>query len=190
MHGIIFTSLRDYAVARLGAQSARQIFDGGPVHAMSEAYPDEEFFGLIERIRERATSEPSAFVRDFGVFMGETTFPRLYPAFFAIAGDTRRFLLTIETRIHELVRATIPHAAPPELHVEPLDGTGVRISYTSPRRLCRLLEGLVIGTARSYGERADIVEVECMYQGATCCLFEVRVSADGESGAPGGGATR
>jgi predicted hydrocarbon binding protein len=38
-----------------------------------------------------------------------------------------------------------------------------------------LLSGLVDGTARHYGEQADVEETACMHRGATACLFEVRL---------------
>ena len=125
---------------------------------------------------EETESDPDELLHDLGVFTAQTTFARLYPAFFSIAGAARPFLLTIEARIHELVRATIPDARPPELRVSELDEAGVRIEYTSPRRLCVLLEGLVQGTAAHYGERADIAQPECMKRGDPACLFDVQLS--------------
>ena len=112
----------------------------------------------------------------FGVFTGSKTFTRLYPAFFSISLSARDFLLTVETRIHELVRATIPNARPPQLHVSELDADGVTIDYSSPRQLCVLLKGLAEGTARHYGERAEIEEVTCMRRGDPVCRFEIRLS--------------
>jgi Haem-NO-binding len=120
-------------------------------------------------------------IHEFGVFTGETTFTRLYPAFFAIAPSARDFLLTVETRIHELVRATIPNASPPQLSVSELGDDGVSIDYTSPRRLCVLLRGLAEGTARHYGETAWIDEVSCMKRGDPACRFEIRLSRLGDA---------
>ncbi|MBA2537625.1 MAG: heme NO-binding protein, partial [Actinobacteria bacterium] len=53
----------------------------------------------------------------------------------------------------------------------------MRIEYSSPRRLCVLLTGLVRGTAAHYGEKAVIEQPECMLRGDAACLFEVRFSA-------------
>jgi V4R domain len=74
------------------------------------------------------------------------------------------------------VRATIPNARPPELHVSEHGADGVTIDYSSPRQLCVLLRGLAEGTARHYGERAEIEEVTCMRRGDPGCRFEVRLS--------------
>jgi predicted hydrocarbon binding protein len=48
--------------------------------------------------------------------------------------------------------------------------------YDSPRRLCRFLEGLAIGSTRRFGERLTIVETACMREGAEVCVFELRFS--------------
>jgi hypothetical protein len=133
---------------------------------------------LIRRSRETAGVDPDELLHSFGVFTAQRTFTRLYPAFFAISPNTRAFLLTVEARIHELVRATIPNATPPELHVSELGDDGVTISYTSPRRLCVLLRGLAEGTARHYGETATIEEATCMRRGDPACTFEIRLSPD------------
>ena len=83
-------------------------------------------------------------------------------------------MLTVEERIHELVRATIPNAGPPQLDVTELGDDGVSVVYTSPRRLCVLLRGLTEGTAQHYGERAEIEEKTCMLRGDAACTFDIR----------------
>lgn len=172
MHGIIFASLEDYSRDRFGADATVQIF-AQRSFAMSETYPDTDLSDLLERAAAHAQLPIDDLLRDFGAFTAQTTFARLYPAFFTIAGDTRTFLLGVEDRIHELVRATIPDAEPPALLVRQNGDDGVEIEYSSPRRLCRLLEGLVIGTSHHYHEQITIRETSCMHTGAAACRFEV-----------------
>jgi hypothetical protein len=142
VHGLIFTSFRDYLTEAFGTELSASVFADEPIYLLSEAYPDERLQGLVARARERTGRDVDALMYDFGVFTAASTFARLYPALFAIAGSPRDFLLTVEERIHELVRATIPNAGPPQLDVSELDDDGVSILYTSPRRLCTLLRGL------------------------------------------------
>jgi Haem-NO-binding len=175
LHGVIFTSFRDYLTEQHGVDLVRETFAEEPIYLLSEAYPDERLIALIERAAAATGREVDEVVYDFGVFTGSTTFTRLYPAFFAIAPSAREFLLTVETRIHELVRATIPHASPPQLRISELGPDGVAIDYSSPRRLCVLLRGLAEGTASHYGETAQIEEVACMLRGDLACRFEVRL---------------
>jgi hypothetical protein len=176
VHGVIFASFRDFILTRLGPDIAREILAARPVHLLSEAYDDQEFLGLVRRACEAADLDPDELMHEFGMFAGGHTFPRLYPAFFTLAGGTRDFLLTVEDRIHELVRATIPNARPPQLAVEPLAEDGVSITYSSPRRLCVLLAGLLEGTAAHYGDAVEYDEAACMRRGDDACVFDVRIS--------------
>lgn len=177
MHGVIFASFRDFVTADHGEQTVEQVFSGEPGYLLSQTYPDDRLFELIRRTCEATGAETQSVVHEFGVFTAEHTFPRLYPAFFAIGLSARDFLLTVETRIHELVRATIPNAQPPRLSVSKLGDDGVSIVYSSPRKLCVLLRGLTEGTARYYGETASIEESTCMQRGDDACTFEVRFTA-------------
>jgi hypothetical protein len=177
VHGVIFSSFRDFLIAEHGSAVAERVFAGEPVYLLSESYPDEGLGRLVARAREDVGADEEELVHAFGVFTASRTFTRLYPAFFAIAPSSREFLLTVEARIHELVRATIPNASPPQLHVSELGDDGVTIAYSSPRRLCVLLRGLTEGTARHFGETASIDEPTCMRRGDDRCTFNVRFSA-------------
>jgi hypothetical protein len=176
VHGLIFTTFRDFVTTQYGPAIATTVLEGEPAHLLTEAYPDEDFLGIVAKTCQVTGVETNDLVREFGIFAGETTFPRLYPAFFAVAGNARSFLLTVETLIHELVRATIPKATPPQLKVAPLGDDGVTIDYSSPRKLCVLLRGLVEGTAAHYGESVAIEESACMLRGDPQCVFELRFS--------------
>jgi predicted hydrocarbon binding protein len=176
VHGVIFTSFRDYLTAEHGASVAKAVFEGQPIFLLSESYDDSVLLELVGRAAAELGTEAGEVVHEFGRFTGQTTFTRLYPAFFAIAPSAREFLLTVETRIHELVRATIPNAEPPQLRVEEHGADGVRIVYSSPRRLCVLLRGLVQGTAGHYGESAEIDESTCMLKGEPSCTFDITLN--------------
>ena len=179
MHGVIFSSLRDFVTSGYGRDAAEELFAGEPSYLHTEAYPDERLVALVSRAAAMTGADEGAIVHDFGVFAAQRTFTRLYPAFYAIAGSAREFLLTFETRIHELVRATIPNAVPPRLTVTPLGEEGVEILYDSPRQLCVLLRGLIEGTAAHYGESLTIDEPACMHKGDDACRFQVRSASPG-----------
>jgi hypothetical protein len=173
VHGIIFTSFRHFVTNRFGRERATGLWVDEPQYLITEAYPDRVFHDLFAKVCEATGSDPDELLRAFGTFAAERTFVLLYPSYFDLAGDARTFMLTVETRIHELVRATVPDARPPQLHVEPLGEDGVQIVYDSPRRLCVLLDGLIQGTARHFGEDADVSEVACMLRGDPVCEFRV-----------------
>jgi len=179
VHGLIFASLRDYVGAVGGAETVERVFRD-EIYLSSGAYDDQHFFALLGRACAEAGVEEDEFLHDFGVYTAERTFTRLYPAFFSTAGSAREFLLTTETRIHELVRATIPNARPPQLNVSELEH-GVSIRYSSPRKLCVLLRGLAQGVVQHFEEMATIEETTCMLRGDEACTFEVRFSGERQS---------
>jgi predicted hydrocarbon binding protein len=51
----------------------------------------------------------------------------------------------------------------------PLGDEGVSISYTSERKLCELLEGLVLGVAEYYREVVSVEQPLCMHRGDVAC---------------------
>lgn len=169
---MVFAALRDYTVERLGEAAATELW-ADRIFEPTEAYEDEWFVAQLDRLAA-ATSEGRAQVdAGFGAFAGRKTFAALYPGYYEESGDVVSFLLGIEEKIHEVVRSTIPGARPPRLHVHPLGESGVLISYTSERRLCRLLEGLVLGSAEKLGDQVDVDEVQCMHSGDPGCVFTV-----------------
>jgi predicted hydrocarbon binding protein len=174
MHGLIFVSLRDYLSAEHGAATEQEVMAGDPQYFVSEGYLDERFTRILERACRSTGMPPDELLREFGTFTAEKTFARLYPALFALSESARSFLLTVETRIHEVVRVAIPDALPPELDVSERGDDAVSIVYTSRRRLCPMLRGLVEGTARHFGEAVSIEEPRCMLRGDEQCRLEVR----------------
>ena len=138
MHGLIFASLRDYTALRLGEERAVELWEDR-IFEMTESYDDQWFVAQLERLVVATGESVDEVLRGFGFFAAQSTFAGLYPAYYEESADTFTFLLGIEEKIHELVRATLPGAFPPRLHVQPLHEVGVLVSYTSERRLCRLL---------------------------------------------------
>ena len=173
MHGLIFASLRDFSSRRLGEEAAAELW-AGRTYETTAAYPDDEFHERLNAVGAALGVGEDELLRAFGAYAAGTTFVGLFPDYFDESGDTLTFLLGVEHRIHDLVRATIPGAAPPNLHVRPLGDDGVLVSYTSHRRLCTLLEGLIRGTAEHYAETVELEELQCMHAvtrvacGASC----------------------
>jgi hypothetical protein len=174
VHGLIFASFRDYLLTEHGSEIAHEVTAGEPQYTLSEAYPDEQFLALLEHACERTGIGRDDVLFDFGVFTAATTFARLYSVLFRLSPTARAFLLTVERPIHEVVRESMPEARPPELVVTDLGADGLEIVYTSPRRICAMLRGLVEGTGRVYEETIDLAEPECMHRGAPACRFELR----------------
>jgi hypothetical protein len=174
VHGLIFASFRDFLVTEHGSDLASDVLAGEPQYTLSEAYPDEQFLALLERAIERTSLPLDELLYEFGVFTAATTFARLYAILFKHSASARAFLLTVETPIHDVIRVALPEAQPPRLAVTDLGEDGLEILYTSPRRICAMLRGLIEGTGRVYDETLQIEEPECMHRGAPACRVVVR----------------
>jgi hypothetical protein len=174
VHGLIFASFRDYLLKEHGPQVEHHVTAGEPQYTLSEAYPDEQFLALLERACARTGLSLEELLFEFGVFTSATTFARLYSVLYKLSPTARDFLLTVETPIHDTVRVAMPDARPPQLEVTDLGEDGLEIVYTSPRRICALLRGLVEGTGRVYDEVLEVDEPECMHRGAPACRVVVR----------------
>lgn len=172
MHGLIFVSFLEFVGRRYGEHA--QETGLGATYQVTESYADEHFNLLLERASTITGTPVAEITREFGVYAATVSFAALYPNYYAVSADTRSFLLAIEDRIHELVRATIPGAYPPRLNIRPLGVAGLCITYTSERGLCELVEGLVVGTSRHYGEAFDVEEAMCMKRGDLACVFLVQ----------------
>ncbi len=176
LHGLIFTGFLHFTRTRY-PDAADAIWAGEPQYLATNAYPDEDFVRVLERASAQGGVPQRELLQEFGSFAAETTFRLLHPGFYDESGDTRRFLLDVEERIHRLVRATVPLASPPKLHVVPLGEHGVMVTYTSERGLCDLVHGLIRGTARHYNERFSVEQVQCMHRGDPACAFVVERSS-------------
>ena len=168
MHGLIFTAFRQYCWTRLDEHSV-EIWRDLPNYVMTESYPDDDFEVLVERTVEVTARLRRDILIDFGRFTGFWVFRVMRGDYYEQSGSARQFLLNVEARIHETVRESTPLAAPPRLQVVPFGEDGVSISYTSERKLCELLEGLVIGVAEFYGEDVAIEQPLCMHRGDVAC---------------------
>ncbi|HXH89079.1 MAG TPA: heme NO-binding domain-containing protein [Gaiellaceae bacterium] len=176
MHGLIFAGLRAYSFERLGSDAAERLW-AGHSYDPTQAYEDEDFLARLEALRATTGDSVDELQRAFGVFTGQTTFAALYPDYYDANDGTLPFLLGVEEQIHTVVRATIHGSRPPKLHVLALGTGGVLVSYTSERGLCRLLEGLVHGVARHYGEAVVVEEIQCMREGDPGCVYSVLQAA-------------
>ena len=174
MHGVVLQSFESFLASAHGQARSATVL-AGRTYSPDETYADEELSYLAGRAAGATGLEVGDLYREFGRFTAKTTFFAMFPDYYASHAGARSFLLDIEAEIHKVVRRTVPGAYPPHLRVVPLGSDGVVISYTSARRLCRLLEGLVLGTAEHYGEQATVDETQCMRRGDTACAFHVEL---------------
>jgi hypothetical protein len=67
VHGVIFSSFRDFLTAEHGSETSKRVFHGEPVYLLSESYPDESLDRLVRRASGAVRADPDELVHDFGV---------------------------------------------------------------------------------------------------------------------------
>jgi hypothetical protein len=77
VHGVIFTSFRDYLDAEHGTEVTAAVFDGEPSYLLSEAYPDVRLAALVERACAQTSRKAANILHGFGVFTAKSTFVEL-----------------------------------------------------------------------------------------------------------------
>lgn len=139
------------------------------------SYPDAQLIAVVAAAAELLKADPDDVVRS----IAQGAMPMLaerYPHFFTPHADARSFVLTLNDIIHPEVRKLYPGADVPTFSNELAGETGLRLGYQSPRKLCTLAEGFVLGAAEHYGQTATISQSACMRRGDEKCVLDVEFS--------------
>lgn len=174
MKGVIFQVVEEVVSARLGPEAWDKLLtttDVSGVYTSLGSYPDAELIALVEACAEMTSSEPSALLQ----VVGNDAIPILYhryPLFFDNARNARSFILGLNTIIHPEVRKLYAGASCPHFHFVETENT-ITMGYNSPRRLCHLAHGFVLGLARHFEETIDIERAACMHDGAPMCHIKL-----------------
>lgn len=171
MKGIIFNMVEEAICAQGGERAWDALLtdsgvDGG--YSSLGNYPDEELLQLIATHATALGRTPGEVTRTLGhaALLG---LAGRYPHFFSPHERTRDFLLTLNDVIHPEVRKVHAHADPPVFSFDTSDPERLVVGYRSRRRLCALAEGMIAGAATHFGERATLVQSQCMHDGADSC---------------------
>jgi len=182
MHGLIVNQLRQFVVTRLGKPAWESIavrvgppLESGPL-SLDHVYDDAVVSAIVTAAVETSGIAAPDLLEDFGSFLAPVLL-RIYGSLVPSGWRTLDVIEHTEEHIHTVVRMRDENAGPPDLAAERLSPTEVLINYTSPRRLCKVAEGIARGMASHFGEQVDIRQSECMLRGDPRCLISVRLTA-------------
>jgi len=137
------------------------------------SYPDEHLLKLVGAASVELGLEPDAIVTWFGA-KAMPYFAERYPQLFDPHSNARSFVMTLNNIIHPEVRKLYPGATVSDFEFDSSSPDVLLMGYSSPRKLCSLAEGLLIGAADHFGERVSIDQPECMKRGDSRCLLAIR----------------
>jgi hypothetical protein len=176
MHGIIFSELKRFVDEKLGVDAwPRLLRESGvatPAYLPVQAYPDQEVVALVSTASRLTNTPVPALLHAFGEFI-VPTLVRMYGHLLKPQWKTLDVIERTEETIHSVVRAREPGAKPPMLSCARPKPDEVVVTYTSHRKLCPLLKGIVGGLARHFRERVAVDERACMLASAPACRIAV-----------------
>ncbi len=179
MKGTVFNILNEMVEEVAGYETWEAVLteagsDG--IFISSDTYPDEDLLALVGALSKLTGTPADDLVFAFGQYM-TPYFAREFPMFFTEGSSLREFLLTVDKVIHVEVRKLYPDAELPTLAYDESDPTRLVMHYSSPRKMCRLAEGLIDGAAQHFGETYDIHHDVCMHRASDHCELDLRFHA-------------
>ncbi len=185
MQGFIHLLLEAYASETVGAQYLRQIrqmagVQGPPL--ATQYYPDQVTTHLFQAVATYQGITLEEALYRFGVYFITAPLTRQnYRAFLEGHTTARSFLDQIPT-IHRQLAQTYKEAQMPEMRFVDHSPELLEIIYTSQRRLCHFLRGVLAGVSQYFKEPMEVRELECQHRGASACRLLVRFQPVRRSG--------
>lgn len=175
MKGVILVVFEDFARGLFGRERWSKLREEAgvsePLFVPMDDYPDEQFISLVKATSSAAEKSVDEIIYDFGLFV-IPEFVRMYEFFFKPHTSARELLLKMD-EVHAVSTQTIFGAKPPRFQCEKLSDGSLVVKYSSQRKMCSFLRGLIEGVARHYKERVKITERTCMKQGAPRCELAI-----------------
>ncbi len=175
MKGIVFDMLRDMVEELYGLEGWNAVLEeagSDGLYISTQTYPDDNLMALVAAAVTITGSDERSLVFAFGEYMA-AEFYRRFPAFFDNAGNLIDFLISVDRIVHMEVRKLYPGAHLPCFAYRHERPDELIMEYRSPRKMCRLAEGLISGSARHYGTAFRMEHSPCMHEGADHCSLKI-----------------
>ena len=184
MKGVIFNLLEEVVVTAHGDRAWDDLLDSAGldgVYTSLGSYDDTEMGRLVAAAGSALSMSDDEVLRWFG----REAIPHMvqrWPDYFSPHRRTVPFLRSLNNVIHPEVRKLYTGAYCPHFDfTSPPDGS-LLIGYRSPRRMCGLAHGFILGAGDHYGEALTVDHLQCMNSGESRCLVAVSAVAGGDDG--------
>jgi predicted hydrocarbon binding protein len=183
VNGIVFIEIGKFARSRLGDQAWPQVVAqaGVPsrIYYRVADYPDEEAAALLSALSAMLQEPVAAVLESLGEFIAPDLI-RMAQFWIKPEWKTVDLIANTESTIHELLRKEGSRVDPPRLQCRVTGPREVVVIYDSPRRMCALAKGIIVGVAAHYEEQVAVRQPVCMLEGAPRCELVVTVLGGGE----------
>ncbi|WP_086933699.1 heme NO-binding domain-containing protein [Agarilytica rhodophyticola] len=181
MKGVVFIAINDMVEDKFGIETWESILNevnpkNGGIYTSTEDYPDEEVVSFVIAISKALSVDTTEVTRSFGTFLfGELN--RKYDIFTKLTDNLFDFLCSIENVIHKEVRKLYENPSLPSLDCQKINDSELLVKYSSPRKLCYLAEGLILGASEFYNEDITLKHESCVHSGDDVCRLRVTKNA-------------
>lgn len=138
-------------------------------------YEDSELINYVVLLAQKTNVPISDLIKTFGIHLQHTLL-KSYPHF-AENKNFKQFVYSINDVIHVEVRKLYPEVILPNFTYEEIDEKTFMMEYNSPRSLCKLAEGLLIGAAEHFNTDISVVHDSCKDTGAPSCRLRIRIKS-------------
>jgi hypothetical protein len=182
--GVIFNLLEEVVVTAHGDRVWDDLLDAAGldgVYTSLGSYDDAEMQRLVSVAATALSISDDEVLRWFG----QQAIPNMvqrWPDYFSAHERTLPFLRSLNSVIHPEVRKLYSGAYCPHFDFTSHQDGSLLIGYRSPRRLCGLAHGFILGAADHYGEKLTVRHLECMQEGDNRCLVAVSATDGGGDG--------
>lgn len=176
MKGIVFNIFADLVTDNFGIEVWDRLIqetspDSGAIYTSAEVYPDGELIAYVTALSTLTGTAPEDLIRVFGTYTMHK-FYKLHPEFMA-DHTAKSFLESVHDVVHVEVKKLHPDTLLPEFTYESTGDAQLTMLYSSPRKLCHLAEGLILGTSEIFSEGIEMAHTQCMHRGADKCRLEL-----------------
>ena len=175
MKGIIFNLLEDVVVDAYGDRTWDELLSAAGVDGVYTSlgnYDDAEINALVSA----AATALSVSEREVLRWFGHRAIPGMaqrWPEYFEPHRSSLPFLRSLNDVIHPEVRKLYAGAFCPHFEFAAPADNELTIVYRSPRKLCDLAHGFIVGAGEHYGETLTVHHRECMHDRSDRCLIAV-----------------
>lgn len=179
MYGAYIAQLGTYIRETFGDEAASQIREasgiGLKIYMPAQIYEDNEMTDQIEAIVTVTGRKRDDILAGFGEFIVPTMF-EIYWAYFDPSWKTLDVLENFSSLFERIRRShdNLPH---PEFIFERISKEKIAMTYSSPRNMCALAKGIVLGFAKHYGEDIRIIKTSCRLNGDPACHMIIQLNA-------------
>lgn len=175
MKGAIFIALNEMIEELHGLDTWFNIIDQAGVEGIytsTDNYSDDELFKIVGVICELLHVELPDILKAFGEYLFDCLH-KGFPMFADQQPNFFEFIKSIDGVIHVEVHKLDENAQTPKIVVKESNKHQAILDYYSPRKLCFLAEGLLVGAAKHFGITIRVEQTKCMHDGEQSCELVV-----------------